>query len=60
MNITVYLGANQGNDEKFQIAIQELGALIGQRGNTLIYGGSKEGLMGIMEKLRENIYVFCM
>lgn len=48
MNITVYLGANQGNDEKFQIAIQELGALIGQRGNTLIYGGSKEGLMGIL------------
>lgn len=25
MNITVYLGASSGNDDKFQIAVRELG-----------------------------------
>ena len=48
MNITVYLGANLGNDDKFKKAIEELGAFIGKRGDTLIYGGSKTGLMGIL------------
>lgn len=48
MKITVYLGANQGNDNKFIQAIEELGALIGARGDTLVYGGSKSGLMGIL------------
>ena len=48
MNVTVYLGANQGNDPKFKKAINELGSLIGKRGDTLIYGGSKAGLMGVL------------
>lgn len=48
MNITVYLGANQGNDDKFKKAIEELGTFIGARGDTLIYGGSKSGLMGVL------------
>ena len=48
MNITVYLGANQGNHNKFKDAIEELGSFIGARGDTLIYGGSKSGLMGIL------------
>lgn len=48
MNITVYLGAYQGNDDKFKVAIKELGAFIGQRGDTLVYGGSKSGLMGLI------------
>ena len=48
MNITVYLGANQGNHNKFKNAIEELGSFIGARGYTLIYGGSKSGLMGIL------------
>lgn len=48
MNITVYLGANQGNDDKFKAAIEELGAFIGKRGDTLVYGGSKAGLMGML------------
>ena len=48
MNITVYLGSNQGNDNKFKRAIEALGAFIGQRGDTLIFGGSKTGLMGIL------------
>ena len=48
MNITVYLGANQGNSDRFRPAIEELGAFIGERGDTLVYGGSKMGLMGIL------------
>ena len=48
MNITVYLGASQGNHERFQKAAAELGSFIGARGDTLVYGGSKSGLMGIL------------
>ena len=46
MNITVYLGAGEGNDPCLQKAVQELGTWIGSGKNTLIYGGSKSGLMG--------------
>ena len=46
MNITVYLGANKGIDNTFSIAVRELGKWIGANGHTLIYGGSKTGLMG--------------
>ena len=46
MNITVYLGANTGNDPRLSEAVKELGTWIGQNGHTLIYGGSKCGLMG--------------
>ena len=45
MNITVYLGANEGNDPLLKEAVRELGTWIGSSGNTLIYGGSKNGLM---------------
>ena len=45
MNITVYLGAKEGNDPVLKRAVQELGQWIGQSGNTLVYGGSKTGLM---------------
>lgn len=48
MNITVYLGANKGNDPALKQAVQELGTWIGESGNDLIYGGSKVGLMGII------------
>ena len=43
MNITVYLGANE---PFFKEAVHELGLWIGTNGNTLVYGGSKSGLMG--------------
>lgn len=46
MNITVYLGANEGNDPFLRKAVEELGAWIGSSGNALVYGGSKSGLMG--------------
>ena len=46
MNITVYLGANEGNDPTLRKAVEELGTWIGTSGNALVYGGSKSGLMG--------------
>ncbi len=52
MHITVYLGASEGNDPKLKEAVRELGTWIGQRGHSLVYGGSKSGLMGV---LAENV-----
>ena len=46
MTITVYLGANEGNDPALRTAVRELGAWIGESGHALVYGGSKSGLMG--------------
>ena len=46
MNITVYLGANEGNDPGLRKAVQELGSWIGANGHALVYGGSRSGLMG--------------
>ena len=48
MNITVYLGANEGNTPTLKAAVQELGRWIGESGNALIYGGSRSGLMGAL------------
>lgn len=48
MNITVYLGASEGNDPALKTAIRELGTWIGESGHTLVYGGSKTGLMGLL------------
>lgn len=48
MNITVYLGALEGNDPALAKAVKELGTWIGTSGNSLVYGGSKSGLMGVV------------
>ncbi len=50
MNITVYLGANEGNDPALRDAVRQLGRWIGENGHTLIYGGSENGLMGEIAK----------
>lgn len=50
MNITVYLGANEGNDPALCKSVQEFGMWIGTSGNALVYGGSKTGLMGEIAK----------
>lgn len=50
MNITVYLGANEGNDSSLKEAVRELGTWIGKSGNNLVYGGSESGLMGEIAK----------
>ena len=46
MNITVYLGSNPGKSSNLKAAVRELGTWIGSAGHTLVYGGSKRGLMG--------------
>ena len=48
MNITVYLGANAGNDPALRDAVRALGRWIGESGNALVYGGSRSGLMGLL------------
>ena len=48
MNITVYLGAYESNDISFKNAVIELGSFIGNNGHTLVYGGSKTGLRGVL------------
>lgn len=60
MNITVYLGANEGNDPCLRKAVEELGAWIGNSGNALVYGGSKGGLMGALADsvLKETRYEY--
>ena len=35
MNITVYLGANEGSDPALKQAVEELGRWIGESGNAL-------------------------
>ena len=48
MNITVYLGSNTGADPVYKEKTAELGEWIGLNGHTLVYGGAKWGLMGIL------------
>jgi len=48
MNITVYLGANPGKDEKYKRGVWGLGTWIAAAGHRLIYGGSAVGLMGVL------------
>ena len=48
MNITVYLGANDGNDPLYLEEVCRLGRWIGSSGHTLVYGGSASGLMGVL------------
>ena len=48
MNITVYLGSSYGNAPAYRIAAARLGRYIASRGDTLVYGGSRIGLMGIL------------
>ena len=50
MNITVYLGSTEGRDPALKHAVQELGTWIGESGNSLVYGGSRTGLMGLLAK----------
>ena len=48
MNIAVYLGSSLGNDPAYKEAAEEIGSWIAKNGHTLIYGGSKVGLMGVL------------
>ena len=48
MNITVYCGASLGNEPRYQQATIEMGKWIAQHQHTLVYGGGKAGLMGLV------------
>lgn len=48
MKIAVYLGSNVGKNPSFRTKTEELGRWIGENGHTLVYGGAKWGLMGIL------------
>ena len=48
MNITIYLGSHMGRNEKYKPYAEQLGCFIGENGHTLVYGGAKNGLMGVL------------
>lgn len=48
MKITVYCGANYGNDEYYRAGAIAVGKWIAKNGHTLVYGGSQVGLMQIV------------
>ncbi|MDD6690508.1 MAG: TIGR00730 family Rossman fold protein [Lachnospiraceae bacterium] len=48
MKICVYLGASFGESPKYRKAAEDLGRMIAETGNALVYGGSRVGLMGVL------------
>ncbi|WP_286784170.1 TIGR00730 family Rossman fold protein [Streptococcus sp. UBA4344] len=48
MKITVYLGSSFGKDPIYKKAIVELGHWLVKEHHQLVYGGSKDGLMGVL------------
>ena len=48
MNIAVYCGASLGKDTKYKELAAEVGKWIADSGHTLVYGGGKIGLMGVV------------
>ena len=48
MNVTVYLGAHEGNNPVYKQAVVELAIWIAENGHRLVYGGSDEGLMAVV------------
>ncbi|AXY24646.1 TIGR00730 family Rossman fold protein [Suicoccus acidiformans] len=48
MHITVYCGSNYGTKAIYPQVARELGTWIGSNQHTLVYGGSQNGLMGIL------------
>lgn len=48
MKISVYCGASLGNNPVYQEAAITVGKWIAEKGNSLVYGGGKAGLMGTL------------
>jgi uncharacterized protein (TIGR00730 family) len=46
--ICVYCGSRFGDSPRFEAAARELGTLIARRGDVLVYGGGRVGLMGVV------------
>ena len=47
-SVCVFLGSNTGLSPAYAEAARGLGSLLADRGLTLVYGGAKNGLMGIL------------
>lgn len=47
-SICVYCGSRPGSEPVFSEVAREVGQWIGQRGGQLVYGGGRNGLMGIV------------
>lgn len=55
MNICVFLGSRYGNNDLYRNSINELGKWISNNNHTLVFGGSKSGLMGeLATSVKEN------
>lgn len=48
MNICVFCGSASGHDLQYKNATAEVGHLIAQSKSTLVYGGARVGLMGVL------------
>ncbi len=48
MKVCVFCGSSLGDDPSFSKAAKELGEFLAKRGDTLVYGGSRKGLMGVL------------
>lgn len=46
--ICIFCGSSAGTQPAYEQAAQNIGRLLAQRGISLVYGGSKLGLMGVM------------
>ena len=47
-SICIFAGSNLGNNLEFKEKTQELGKAMAEKGFSIIYGGSKNGLMGVI------------
>ena len=47
-SIAVFCGSRLGNRPEYRAAAEALGGLMAQRGITLVYGGGRIGLMGVL------------
>ena len=50
MKVAVYCASSALVDEAYRQAARELGHLLGERGHTLIFGGTDQGLMGVLAR----------
>ena len=51
-NVCVYCSSSDDIDSQFFDVAQQLGQALGQRGDTLVYGGGSVGLMGEVARSR--------
>ena len=48
LSVCIFCGSSLGDDPRFRSAAEETGREIGRRGWTLVYGGARVGLMGLV------------